>query len=195
MADISNRTLGTLFAVFVVVAGFGLYISGGGITGMASQENVSGNVSATVVADVNINATDALISFGDVTNDDFNRSEDSSVADNITIESIGTTIVQIDYWANHSLFTRMNGTTPVTNDRAMTDFSYMIRILNNGTCGIVNISSYTNVSVGFGNITDLIQDCDQNDEFTVGIQIYVPRYEPAGAKNSQLNFRATEYTG
>jgi hypothetical protein len=199
MIDVSNKTLAILFGIFVIISGIGLLFGEKGITGMVAEENETGNVSLIVVADVDINATDDQIDFGEVSNLYFNRSEDNAVTngtgDNITIESIGTTVVDIDYWANDSLFDKLNGTLDIDNSGANADESYQIRIIENGTCGNVQITTYTNVSVGFGNVTNLIEDCNQYDEFTVGIQIYVPQYEPSGAKQSTLFFRAVEYTG
>jgi len=197
MTEVSNKTLAILFGIFIVISAIGLSLWNARITGMATQENETGNVTATVVTDVDINATDESIDFGNVLNDWFNKSEDNATGpDNITIESIGATIVDIDYWANQSLFSKKNSSDDIDNiGNANADQSYQIRILKNGTCGEVSIKTYTNISIGFGNVTDLIADCDLNDEFTVGVQIYVPHYEPTGAKKSLLYFRATEYTG
>jgi hypothetical protein len=200
MIKITDKVLGILFGIFMVISAIGLYMWGGGITGMATEENETGLVNLTVVADVDINATDDSIDFGAVNNLYFNRSEGTATygngtRDNITIQSIGFSVVDIDYWANQSLFSKKNGSTSVDNPLTVEDQSYQIRIIENGTCGEVSITSYTNVSIGFGNMTNLISDCNKDDEFTVGIQIWVPQYEAAGAKRSLLFFRAVEYTG
>ena len=201
MIDVSNKILAILFGIFIVISAIGLFVGEGRITGMASVENETGNVTATVIADIDINATDESIDFGNVLNTWINRSEDvpgdkNGSRDNITIQNVGKTIADIDYWANQSIFDKKNGTIDADNpNKAKADDSYKIRILENGTCGEVNITIYTNVSIGYGNMTDLIADCSQDDEFTVGIQIYVPEYELSGGKSSMLYFRATEYTG
>ena len=196
MIEVSNKTLAVLFGIFIVISLIGIFFGEEKITGMVAEENETGNVTATVVADIDINATDGTIDFGYVLNTFWNNSENSVPPDNITIESLGNTIADIDYWANQSLFAKRNGSTDVDNiGNANEDESYKIRILDAGGCGNAQITSYENVSIGFGDITDLIEDCNKNDEFTVGIQIYVPLYEPSGAKKSILYFRATEYSG
>jgi len=197
MIEVSNRTLGILFGIFIVISLIGLFFGERKITGMVAEENETGNVSALVVADVDINATDDVIDFGEVLNNYLNRSEDTAdingTHDNITIISIGNTVVDVDYWANQSLFGKLNGTININNPGTIADESYKIRIIDNGTCGIVSNQSYEPVSVGFGNVTNLIADCNKGDQFTVGIQIFVPQYELSGAKKSILFFRATEY--
>jgi len=197
---ISNKTLTILWAIFIVVSAIGIYQWRGGITGMATEENETGNVTANVVADIDINATDDAIDFGDVLNNYLNRSEDTAdmngTHDNITIKILGNTVTDIDYWANQSLFAKRNASTNINNiGYLIADESYQIRIIDNGTCGEVSIPSYQNVNITFANASNLISDCNKGDEFTLGIQIYVPQYEPAGPKKSTLYFRATEYTG
>ena len=134
--DISNKTLAILVLIAIVVSVVGIFTGKGGVTGMASAENASGQVALTVLADVDINATDNAISFGNMLNDQTNNSETAD--DNITIVNIGQTRVDIDYWANQSLFVKENGTLGTTNpSRNTSDESYKIKVMAHNGCTVV----------------------------------------------------------
>jgi len=181
MDDISNKTLVILIGVAIVVSLSGLLIGRGIITGMASvtEENVTGIVNLTVEGGVDITITDAGMSFGDIRNGMWNQSENKS--DNITLQNVGTTVIDIDYWANGSLFSSTTNTS-----------SYKLRVMNYSGCTTGFSPSYSPVNISVVNVTDLADACAVNDRLTVGLWAFVPMDESSGGKASLLYFRGSE---
>lgn len=187
MNEISNKTLAVLVGIAIVVSLVGLLAGRGRITGMAVEENETGAVNVTVTSDIDINATDASIDFGTMINQQCNTSE--GLGDNITIQNIGATPVDIDYWADDCLFGKQNASDDAC---VAADNAYKIKF-DKGGCSATSISTYTNTVIGFGSVAvDAVTDCETDDEFTVLIQACVPVYETPGAVGSTLNFKATQ---
>ena len=191
MVEISNKAISILVITAILISLVGIFMGKEGITGMASAENQTTQVSLYVTSGVDINLTDNSVSFGNMLNEGWNNSE--TVNDNITAENVGSTIIDVEYWANQSLFVKKNGTTNQNNpSRGDPDESFKIKVLNVGGCSENNVTSYTNATIGFSNIKALVGDCANGDKFTVGFEVYVPNYEPAGSKISTVYFRATQ---
>ena len=184
--DISNKTL-AIFAIIAIVISFvGLLVSKENITGMASTD--TGNVTLVVYSNVDINATRTLINFSTMNNNQINSTE---VTDqNITVEVLGSTIVDIVYQATH-LFNKLNGSVDAENS-AQDDTAFEVRLMENRSCGSQTLNiSYVNASI---EQTDtIVTDCVQYANFTIGVRVYVPHYEPSGDKNSTLTFTASEH--
>ena len=201
MKEISNKTLAILVLILAFVSFIGLLAERGGITGMAGI-NETANITITVTTDIQINASDGNIDFGPINNKGENLSElfrngINGSNDNITIQNTGATTVDIDYYGAKNLFGTQNGTA-ITNINT-SDQSFQIEVMNDGGCGNVTLWNdstgvYSNVSIGnSSSIYDFIDDCQTDEEFTVGIYVYVPEYEQSGSKSSTLVFVATEH--
>jgi hypothetical protein len=181
MKVLNNNGLVVLLTVAIIASVSGTFLSinfiDDVITGAATT---TGNVTITVSSTAGCSATDAIIAFGNLAQ---NESNNTGGANNDTIHIANTGNTNLDVTAETSvnLFSQ--------RDAPSAFWRISCYLAESGSCN----TTEHNVQEA-SNATSLITSLDFNDgtdDFNVSINVTVPDNETAGAKNGELTFTCT----
>lgn len=195
MNEISNKTLAVLVVIAIIVCLVTMFLAMGKVR-IITVGKAGGNITVTVPEEVSITAIDNLIAFGEVRNDRWNNSDE--INDWVIIQNSGTSVIDVSYWANKTMFIKVNGTVDQDLGVDESDEGYKMKINAGHGCTSVESAydnAYTDTYINTSAIPDtrdLIFGCPAEAQFNVGVHVHVPLWEPSGDKISELNFQAEE---
>ena len=195
MKEISNQAIAVLVVVSIVVSGVGMILAMSklsefdemGLTGFAVVKNATGHgrANVTVPTRVYIEVLDGIIEFGTMDVGDNNNSQ--SISDYFTVENDGNVEIDIEAFAEQSIFTTGVNCSTVPND------CYQIACATNQS-GFCNLT-YRNIQANASSAQFIMTNMDfraQWDEIQIGVNITIPEDELAGDKSGVITIAATQ---
>ena len=180
---ISNNSLVVLLTVAIIASISGTFVSvnfiDDFITGAATT---TGNVTITVSSTASCTATDAIVAFGNLGENETNSSNAANL-DWIVLENNGNVNLNVTGYGSVELFATAAAAVPSTY--------WMIQC--NGTEGGNCNTTWSNVeAVGAPGL--LVTEWTYSntvDEVNISVNVTVPDDESAGAKNGEITFTCT----